>query len=96
MTDQPPGGGIPKPPQIPGRLNQQAAATVFQRFWKNAPCPFGHTNWIFGRDLVNLAFASYPTVAQGDTLPYPCIVVICKDCGYTMLFNALLLGLAGT
>ena len=91
---------FPKVPLVPvlspsSKLDQEKAREKFKEFWTRIyQCPVcGSLEWDFGPDLVQLAhFTDISTGRPFKT--YPAIVVICRRCGYMMLFNAGKLGLA--
>lgn len=86
-------------PDKQGNLSEaeQAKAKAWiARFWNNFQgCPIcGRKEWQLAGNLVNLHIA-YPDAALTVGGPvYPQALLICETCGYTMLFNAVMMGLA--
>lgn len=66
----------------------------FTKHWKNAVCLVCQEHaFVFGDHLVQpltYSQSSPGTVLGGPT--YPLFQVICKSCGYTYFFNALIMG----
>jgi hypothetical protein len=86
-SDRRPGPFPPKP------LNIARASAKFAEFWKGPiTCPICKTDeWHFGPDLVHLSHLT--AINEESPTAYPSVVVICDNCGYTLLFNARRLGL---
>lgn len=94
MADQqqPPPNTPLRPP--PKELNQQKAAEKFKEFWKEpVTCPVCKTaDWAFGRNLAHLFHVSDLVASQIAVIT--AVPVLCKKCGYIMLFSAEMLGLS--
>jgi hypothetical protein len=92
--------GLMLPVLIPSsKLDLVKAQEKFREFWNHViVCPIcGTSGWDFGPDLVQLAHFSDVGESLASNKPfktYPAVVVICRNCGYMMLFNASKLGLA--
>lgn len=82
-------------PDYKGQLSEQEydrALAHFQRF-RIRNCPVSNdNNWILGDYLVHTPNHSgqYPAVGGPYYLYLP---ITCQTCGYTMLFNAVVVGL---
>ena len=64
--------------------------------WKgNRACPICQDNhWGVGADLVEIRnFHGKSRLNPGPEAIYPLVAVVCDTCSYTMLFNAILIGL---
>jgi hypothetical protein len=61
-------------------------------------CPIsGHTDWSVSDHVVQpMTHLPVGTLALGGAASYPGILVICRGCGYTMTFNAVIMGLFTT
>ncbi|MGA7873265.1 MAG: hypothetical protein WCA22_20430 [Candidatus Binatus sp.] len=83
----------PPPPFPPKKLDLERAEQKFAEFWKGpVVCPICKTwEWHFGQDIIHLL--NINVLSEATPGVYPCVVVICNTCGYTMLFNAKKLGL---
>jgi ssDNA-binding Zn-finger/Zn-ribbon topoisomerase 1 len=79
-------------PFPPKQLNMELAAQKFKEFWGTVTCPICATiKWHFGPNLVHLFHVDELVKPSAEV--YPCVVVSCDKCGYTILFNAAKLGL---
>lgn len=84
-------------PDTTGKLtpeDQKKVSDWLREKWKTpANCPIcGSTNWTIGDHLIQpLTFFGGGVSIGGIT--YPQVMVISNDCGYTRLFNAVMLGL---
>ena len=57
-------------------------------------CPIdGKTNWVIGDYLVAPNYATNLSGVNLGSAPFPQVVVICGDCGHTLYFNAVVMGL---
>jgi hypothetical protein len=83
-------------PESDGRLTSAEKDSIIAKIdslWTGShSCPVcGHTNWIIGDHLVQPI-----TLAQGSLQlggpGYPQVMLISSKCGYTMFFNAVVLG----
>ncbi len=62
-------------------------------FGKIPSCPLCYTsNWNIPEHLVQLRPFQGGSIVIGGTV-YPCLSVICLNCGYTMLVNAVIAGI---
>ena len=61
--------------------------------WTDFSCPFhqGETTWNLG-DLIGSVPAHAPTGSVAPAKVYPSIVLVCNICGFTVLINALKVG----
>jgi len=60
---------------------------------KDPLCPLSETrNWGVAPHLVGLQ-ARHPASQGISGATYPCVVMICRDCGYSMLVNAYVFGI---
>lgn len=78
-------------------LDQEQAREKLRALWPfwepGHPCPCcGRETWTFAPELVQVTY--YGELNVGEIPVYPCVMVICRTCGYTRLFNAKVLGLA--
>ena len=78
----------------------QSQATLLDRFneWLEntgyhlPPCPISQgKNWAVAEQIVE--FNPYQRIPTAGSV-YPALMIICRDCGYTMFINAALIGLA--
>ena len=85
----------PLPPQVrasmlygEGKVDRSLAIQWLEGHWKGErQCPICQASaWGVGDDLLRLWTSKHVP-------SYPCIVVVCNNCGYTMLFNAVRMGL---
>ena len=87
-------------PDVSGQLSQGEKERIvvwLKGQWsQDDRCPVsGGTNWIILDHLVHPP--PYANAGRGMNLggpKYPQVMVACKDCGYTMYFNAVLIGIA--
>jgi hypothetical protein len=80
--------------RLPGkRLDEGKASQKFAEFWQDrVTCPACKTNdWVFGQNITHLFHLS--DLSQPVVEAYPVTHVVCKKCGYLMLFDATRLGL---
>ncbi len=77
---------MPKPP---GKIDQDRAFQWLAEHWKgDRECPICKTvTWGVSEDLLYLW-------SQERGPAYPCIVVACENCGHTLIFGAVKMGLA--
>jgi predicted nucleic-acid-binding Zn-ribbon protein len=75
------------------KLNEERARQKFLEFWQEpVVCPVCKTNdWMFGQNITHLFHLS--DLAQPVVEAYPVTHIVCKKCGYLMLFDATRLGL---
>jgi hypothetical protein len=67
-----------------------------QTHWTSSKtCPIsGHTMWSVSDHVVQpMTHIPVGAVTLGGAASYPGILVICSGCGYTMTFNAVIMGL---
>ena len=84
-------------PDTSGRLSpdeKEKAERWLSTYWtRDNRCPIsGHNNWAFGEHIVQ----PVASVRAGEILgvaSYPQIMLICQDCGYTIYFNAVVMGI---
>src|SRR5579863_7299321 len=83
-------------PEITGELSDaemdRAIAWVAEH-WKgrNQDCPIsGPTDWILAPHYVQYVTG---VLTRAGNISYPMIMLACKDCGYTIFFNATTIGL---
>jgi hypothetical protein len=85
-------------PDPEGRLSEEEKDTI--RAWlderwvvQSRACPIsGHREWIVADHLVHIfRYTPRGFVIGGPT--YPHAAVICRGCGYTLFFNAVMIGL---
>ena len=84
-------------PDSSGRLTQEDQDAVQQwlatNWHRNQRCPIsGHNNWFTAEHIVQPTATTGGSVVLGGT-GYPQVMVICQGCGYTMYFNAVVIGL---
>jgi predicted nucleic-acid-binding Zn-ribbon protein len=65
--------------------------------WKHGPCPVCQTDsWIVGSEIGEMSMSEiYATDVMAASSVYPLFPIFCTNCGYTLLFNAQIAGLAG-
>jgi hypothetical protein len=89
-------------PDNQGKLSPEEKTAVIDWLfvhWKNQDCPFhGPTGWEIGDTIATSPFAGTGGGAPGSGFQfggptYPLIVVTCAICGYTVLVNAIKLGI---
>ena len=84
-------------PDEEGILSQEERAVVaawINQKWDQRPklCPVsGETTWVIGRHIVAPVTQGVSGLTGGAT--YPLVQLICRDCAYTMLFNAVMIGI---
>ncbi len=83
------GTDTPKPLSV----DQGKVAEWLNKKWQGKKnCPLcGENNWNIG-DRAGKIPIYYPSAVVGGP-SYPLVVVTCNNCGYTLLFNALFVGL---
>jgi len=84
-------------PDPSGKLTEEEKRKIsdwFRERWKlPATCPIcGTMNWTIGEHLVQPLTFSGGGISVGG-ITYPQVMLISTDCGYTRLFNAVMLGL---
>ena len=88
-----------KPPGMPqrkwrellwtqGQFDHEEAVREIKKRWKEPRvCPVCHqNNWAVSPEIVRLWTARLKNA-------YPCVNMVCQNCGHTMLFNAAVLNL---
>lgn len=101
MADEPEGGpsnesSLPEWPRLPAseegrRARRKAAEEWVRSKWGDdgKPCPVcGWTAWAV-QDLADLPIRSITD--EGEYESYPVVPLICRNCGYFLLFNALVI-----
>ena len=86
-----------KPPQ-PSELKidkKQAQEWLSEKWTAPTVCPIsGDNNWAIADDFVQpMRYTGGGLTIGGPG--YPVVMVICATCGYTLLFNAVVMGLLG-
>ena len=73
---------------------QKILAAIAEKAPQIRNCPVcGNPNWALGEGLVSLPIqGQIGGIVLGGPV-YPCVPIICSNCGNTALLNALLLGL---
>jgi hypothetical protein len=62
--------------------------------WPNKICPFhGPTNWEIGDSMIMTLPYTGAGIMLGGGPTYPFVVVTCGQCGYTVLVNAIKMGI---
>lgn len=83
-------------PDANGKLSPQDVEKVrnwLRDHWKNWACPFSHdTNWELGGSLAQAPLFSSGNIVVGGPV-YPYVVISCSSCGYTVLINAIKIGI---
>ena len=83
-------------PEKDGKLSeaeQQLAQKWVKERWKNWACPFsGDTDWDLGPHVVESRPFSGGGIKVGGPV-YPHLVLTCRGCGYTVLINAMKVGI---
>jgi hypothetical protein len=80
-----------------GTLTPEEKAKIskwLQEKWPGeAKCPIsGHDEWILADRLVSPLTRRKNAVTIGGPT-YPLVMIICEGCGYTLFFNAVLIGI---
>jgi hypothetical protein len=91
MSDQP----VPKKSaQLTDEQRTKAIAWLLEKWGNARPCPFheGPTTWGLGQLIVGVP-AFIPIGGAPLAKVYPCVVVTCNVCAYTVLLNAIPMGL---
>ena len=83
-------------PDSNGKLTEDEfllARRWVKEHWRNYSCPFsGDTNWDIGRYITETRkFSGGSLDLYGPV--YPFLVVTCKGCGYSVLLNAIKIGI---
>ena len=83
-----------KSPTSLSEEDRRAISAWMKEQWRGEKgCPVsGKANWAFGEDLVELRPYAGGGLIMGGSV-YPAVMVICRDCGYTRMFNAMLMDL---
>jgi hypothetical protein len=82
------------PLQGPRKVDKAQVEKWLREQWPSPRCPIsGHTTWIIGDHYVQPI--PYPMPVPTTGAGYPMVMLICNGCGYTMHFNAVLMGLLG-
>ncbi|MBM3142026.1 MAG: hypothetical protein FJ005_03115 [Chloroflexi bacterium] len=87
-------------PDSQGKLSDDEKKKVvswLKNKWKEpAVCPYSKdSEWIIGGHLVAPTnYSKVGAVIGGDA--YPLVMVICKNCGYTVFLNAVMVGILPT
>ena len=78
------------------RLDEERARQKFAELWQEPPsCPACKTQeWIFGQNITHLFHLS--DLSKPVVEAYPVTHIVCKKCGYLMLFDATRLRLDNT
>ena len=83
-------------PDYHGRFSDDEKSVIsdwLAKNWtRNRTCPIsGHNQWTFADYLVTAPVHSGMSYLGGPS--YPAVLVTCDNCGYTMLFNAVIMGI---
>ena len=87
-------------PDSEGRLSENEKALIeswLRERWKSGrlDCPVsGHRDWVIADHLVQMFIHQKGVGLRIGGPVYPHAVVICNGCGYTLFFNAVMMGLA--
>ena len=79
------------------KIDMDKMAKALGRAGAITKCPFSgdedHGGWRFAEEFVSIVpySKSRGTIFGGTS--YPAVMIACKSCGYTALFNAVMLGL---
>ena len=75
--------------------DQIAVNTWLRAHWTQGfKCPVsGHENWVVGDYVVQSPLMSPTTGFPVPGLTYPFVPVFCGACGYTLFFNAVMIGI---
>jgi predicted nucleic-acid-binding Zn-ribbon protein len=84
-------------PDDNGKLSPEEKKKItdwLQKRWKESPkCPIsGDDDWAIGDHAITPVIMGKQGGIFGD-VGYPHIMLICKTCGYTILFNAVMMGI---
>lgn len=76
----------------PGEVDVDKVVAWLKLWWHNQTCPIcGNAGFSISEELVQTV--SYPDAAVSRGAGYPMVMLICNSCGYTLLFNAVKMGL---
>jgi len=87
----PPREPDPLLPSIEGQRHVQAIQEWLQRKWDHGPCPVCHTDQFGHGPLFEIP--SYSPKVGPSVAVLPVFIVSCANCGYSLLFNALVAGI---
>ena len=87
------------PPHLPpggtpyGKVDRQKVIQwLISKFGTIPTCPMCHTNiWGIGDDVVIMPMLAQP-VGVAPFITYPFVAMACSNCGYSLFFNAVVLG----
>lgn len=77
------------------KIDKDKAVSWLNKHWQgNKLCPIcSHNEWTVSDELAEIRPFKGGALTVGGSL-YPLLVVTCATCGHTLLFNAVLSGLA--
>ena len=80
------------------KIDVDKIAEVLERAGAIAKCPFAgddenHGDWSFAEEFVAIVPYSVRRGAIPGGSSYPVVMIACNGCGYTALFNAVMLGI---
>jgi predicted nucleic-acid-binding Zn-ribbon protein len=82
-------------PDVNGVLTPAERVVIdiwMKRNWKMGICPVcQNQNWVLADHVVTPIFYSQVGITQGAG--YPQLMIICKNCGYTLYINASIVGI---
>jgi hypothetical protein len=89
-------------PDRSGKLTELEKQTIrhwLESHWKQPmPCPFcGDPSWVIADHLVQpITLGENQDLMMGVGVGYPQVMIISPQCGYTVLLNAVMLGIVGS
>ena len=80
------------------KIDLKQLGEALERVGANTKCPFSdndndHGGWSFAEQFVSIVPYSRNRGAVLGGTSYPVVMIACNGCGYTALFNAVMLGL---
>lgn len=76
-------------------MEERLLRRFFDTKWNHGPCPVCQTDaWQVGGEIGEMGMSeSYGTDITMASSAYPLYPIFCTNCGYTLLFSALIAGL---
>ncbi|MGC2494657.1 hypothetical protein [Candidatus Binatus sp.] len=73
-------------------VDSTAANEWLNKHWKTRNCPIcGIVTWAMAPQFAHVSFARPGVV--GAPPSFPCVVLTCRNCGHTLFFNGVVMGL---
>lgn len=85
------------PDQLKPKIDTEKVIAHLKEKWRGRPCPMCETgDFIVGSTVFELREFHGGAVVVGATPLFPVVTVMCKNCGCTLLVNAVISGVLGT